>query len=103
MSSIRSTLSAMNVGIQSFIKSSGSVLGGASNRLASYLETENEIYEQTRVVDITQRTTSRVAEFYEFENQLVDKHGDAGVERINELKAQFAEMAAARLEKSSKS
>ena len=100
MATIRSTVAALNDGIQSFVKSSGSLLGGASTRLASYFETENEIYERNRVVDIEQRITSRVAEFYDFENMLNDKYGADGVQRIDDLKAAFAAKAEARLEKS---
>ena len=96
MATIRSTVEALNAGIQSFVKSSGSILGGASTRLASYFETENEIYEQTRVVDIEQRITSRVAEFYDFENMLNEKYGSDGVQRIDDLKAAFAAKADAR-------
>ena len=96
MATIRSTVAALNDGIQSFVKSSGSILGGASTRLASYFETENEIYEQTRVVDIEQRITSRVAEFYDFENMLNEKYGSDGVQRIDDLKAAFAAKAEAR-------
>ena len=96
MATIRSTVEALNAGIQSFVKSSGSILGGASTRLASYFETENEIYEQTRVVDIEQRITSRVAEFYDFENMLNEKYGSDGVQRIDDLKAAFAAKAEAR-------
>ena len=102
MATIRSTVAALNDGIQSFVKSSGSVLGGASTRLASYFETENEIYDRNRVVDIEQRITSRVAEFYDFENMLNDKYGANGVQRIDELKAVFAAKAEARLESKSK-
>ena len=100
MSSIRSTVASLNNGIQSFLKSSGAVLGGASTRLASYFETENEIYQQTREVDIEQRVTSRVAEFYDFENMLSEKHGSEGVQRINELRESFAAKAEARRGKS---
>lgn len=96
MATIRSTVASLNDGIQSFLKSSGSLLGGASTRLASYFETENEIYEQTRVVDIEQRITSRVAEFYDFETMLNDKYGADGVQRIDDLKAAFAAKAEAR-------
>lgn len=103
MATIRSTLSTLNNGIQSFVKSTGSVLGGASTRLAAHFETENEIYEQNRVVDIEQRITSRVAEFYDFENMLNDKYGAEGVQRIEELKSAFAAKAQARLEAKSKS
>ncbi|AMD43425.1 hypothetical protein ZC03_048 [Pseudomonas phage ZC03] len=102
MSSIRSTVAALNNGIQGFIRSSGSLLNGAATRIAAYLETENEIYEQTREIDIEQRVTSRVAEFYDFETMLNDKYGAAGTERINQLREQFAAKAQARLEKSSK-
>ena len=100
MATIRSTVAALNDGIQSFVKSSGSLLGGASTRLASYFETENEIYDRNRVVDIEQRITSRVAEFYDFENMLNEKYGADGVQRIDDLKAAFAAKAEARLEKS---
>lgn len=96
MATVRSTISALNEGIQAFVKSSGSVLGGASTRLASYFETENEIYEQTRVVDIEQRVTTRIEEFYEFENALNEKHGAEGVQRISELRQSFAAKAEAR-------
>lgn len=102
MATIRSTAAALNDGIQSFVKSSASVLGGASTRLASYFETENEIYKTNRVVDIEQRVTSRVAEFYDFENMLNDKYGSEGVQRIDELKAAFAAKAEARREAKSK-
>ena len=102
MATIRSTVAALNDGIQSFVKSSGSILGGVSTRLAAYFETENEIYESNRVVDIEQRITSRVAEFYDFENMLNDKYGADGIKRINKLKASFAAKAAARLESKSK-
>lgn len=102
MATVRSTISALNDGIQSFLKSSGSVLGGASSRLASYLETENEIYDRNKVVDIEQRITSRVAEFYDFETALSDKYGSDGIERINELRESFAAKAQARLESKSK-
>ena len=97
---IRSTVAALNDGIQSFVKSTGSLLGGASTRLASYFETENEIYDRNRVVDIEQRITSRVAEFYDFETALSDKYGASGIERINELRDSFAAKAEARREKS---
>ena len=100
MATIRSTVAALNDGIQSFVKSSGSILGGASTRLASYFETENEIYDRNRVVDIEQRITSRVAEFYDFENMLNEKYGAEGIQRIDDLKAAFAAKAEARLEKS---
>lgn len=100
MATIRSTAAALNDGIQSFLKSSGAVLGGASTRLASYFETENEIYDRNKVVDIEQRITSRVAEFYDFENMLNDKYGADGVQRIDDLKAAFAAKAEARLGKS---
>lgn len=100
MATIRSTAAALNDGIQSFLKSTGSVLGGASTRLAAYFETENEIYDRNKVVDIEQRITSRVAEFYDFENMLNDKYGADGVERIDQLKAAFAAKAEARLGKS---
>lgn len=100
MATIRSTAAALNDGIQSFLKSTGSVLGGASTRLASYFETENEIYDRNKVVDIEQRITSRVAEFYDFENMLNDKYGADGVQRIDDLKAAFAAKAEARLGKS---
>ena len=102
MATIRSTVAALNDGIQSFVKSTGSLLGGASTRLASYFETENEIYERNKVVDIEQRITSRVAEFYDFETALSDKYGSDGIERINELRASFAAKAEARLGKKSK-
>ena len=99
MSSIRSTISVLNDGIQSFVKGSGSILGGASTRLASYFEVENEIHNATVVVDIEQRTKSRVAEFYEFEVALNEKHGEAGITRINELCTSFATKAQQRLDK----
>ena len=102
MATVRSTISALNEGIQAFVKSSGSLLGGASTRLASYFETENEIYERNKVVDIEQRITSRVAEFYDFETALSDKYGSDGIERINELRDSFAAKAEARLGKKSK-
>ena len=102
MATIRSTVAALNDGIQSFVKSSGSILGGASTRLASYFETENEIYERNKVVDIEQRITSRVAEFYDFETTLSDKYGSDGIDRINELRESFAAKAEARLGKKSK-
>lgn len=102
MATIRSTVAALNDGIQSFVKSSGSILGGASTRLASYFETENEIYDRNKVVDIEQRITSRVAEFYDFENALNDKYGSDGVQRIDDLKAAFAAKAEARRESKSK-
>lgn len=100
MSSIRSTISVLNNGIQGFVKSSGTVLGGAAERLAKYLQAENEIFDQNVVVEIDQRTKARVVEFYEFENMLLEKHGNEGVERINELSEAFAEKAKQRLEKS---
>ena len=100
MATIRSTVAALNDGIQSFVKSSGSILGGASTWLAGYLETENEIYERNKVVDIEQRITSRVAEFYDFETALSDKYGSDGIDRINELRESFAAKAEARREKS---
>lgn len=102
MATIRSTVAALNDGIQSFVRSSGSLLGGASTRLAAYFETENEIYERNRVVDIEQRITSRVAEFYDFENMLNEQYGSEGIQRINELKAAFAAKAEARRESKSK-
>lgn len=102
MATIRSTVAALNDGIQSFVKSSGSILGGASTRLAAYFETENEIYDRNKVVDIEQRITSRVAEFYDFENALNDKYGSDGVQRIDDLKAAFAAKAEARREAKSK-
>lgn len=102
MSSIRSTIAALNNGIQGFVKSSGNVLGGAATRIAAYLETENEIYEQSREIDIEQRVTSRVAEFYDFENMLNDKYGAEGTERINQLRDQFAAKAQARKESKDK-
>lgn len=102
MATIRSTVSALNNGIQGFLKGSGEILGGASTRLAAYFEAENEIYNANVVVDIDQRTKARVAEFHEFENMLLDKHGEAGIERINELSEAFAEKAKARLEAKSR-
>lgn len=102
MATIRSTVSALNDGIQSFLKGSGSILGGATTRLANYFEAENEIYNANVVIDIDQRTKSRVAEFYEFETALNEKHGEAGMKRINELSTAFATKAAARLEAKTK-
>ena len=98
MSSIRSTLSVLNDGIQSFVKGSGSILGGASTRLANYFEVENEIHDANVVVEIEQRTKARVAEFYEFEVALNEKHGEKGIKRINELSKKFATQAKQRKE-----
>ena len=98
MSSIRSTLSVLNNGIQSFVKGSGTILGGATNRLASYLEAENEIHDQNVVIDIDQRVKARVAEYYEFEMMLDEKHGEKGIARINELQTSFATKAQQRKE-----
>ena len=96
MATVRSTISVLNAGIQSFVKSSGSILGGASARLAGYLEVENEIFDQTRIVDIEQRVTSRIEEFYEFETAMHEKHGAEGIERINQLREAFKAKAEAR-------
>lgn len=93
MSNIRGTISVVNNAVQSTITTTGASLAGGASWLTNFVESELEVQSKTRDALVQMRVDNVMAEYHDHETKLLEKYGPEGIERINEIKAHFEQMA----------
>lgn len=93
MSNIRGTISVVNNAVQSTITTTGSSLAGGASWLTNFVESELEVQAKTRDALVQMRVDNVMAEYHDHETKLLEKYGTEGIERINEIKAHFEQVA----------